>query len=120
MSDLDNLLAAFDSGQLLRLPNHPLNIVDLSRALASLCGATEVESTPGSEELARLIGPSDHLVFVLVDGLGMVFLDTLPPDSFLRHYLVAELRTVFPSSSATAITSLATGQWPSTHGVTGR
>lgn len=120
MSDLDELLAAFDTGRLLRPSHNTLNIVDLSLAIANLCGAEEVESTPGSMELAGLIGPSDHLVFVLVDGLGKTYLDALPPDSFLRKNLVTQLHTVFPSSSATAITSLATGEWPSCHGVTGR
>ena len=120
MSDLKELLSAFDAGRLLRPSYEALNIVDLSRAVAGLCGATETEPTAGSAEIARLIGPSEHLVFVLVDGLGMVHVNTLSPDSVLRRHLVAELMTVFPSSSATAITSLATGQWPGTHGVTGR
>jgi predicted AlkP superfamily pyrophosphatase or phosphodiesterase len=60
------------------------------------------------------------LVFVLVDGLGMSLIEPLDPDSFLKRNLSTSLTTVFPSSSATAITSLASDEWPSVHGVTGR
>jgi predicted AlkP superfamily pyrophosphatase or phosphodiesterase len=120
MSDLGDLLSAFDHGDLLRPTSDALNIVDLSRAVAGLCGAPDVEQTAGSNEVAGLIGPSEHLVFVLVDGLGMSLIEPLDPDSFLKRNLAASLTTVFPSSSATAITSLASGEWPNVHGVTGR
>lgn len=119
MSDLDRLLAAFQSGQLLHPSSNVPSIVDLSRALASLAGAEGVQPTPSSTRLAGLIGPADHLVFVLADGLGMNLMEELPPDSFLRSHLAAEMRTVFPSATATVLTSLATGEWPSRHGVTG-
>ncbi len=120
MSDLGELLTAFDNGELLRPTDAALNIVDLSRAVAILCGARNVEPTPGSNEIAGIIGPSEHLVFVLVDGLGMSLIEPLDASSFLKRHLATSLTTVFPSSSATAITSLASGEWPSVHGVTGR
>ncbi|MEK7215973.1 MAG: alkaline phosphatase family protein, partial [Chloroflexota bacterium] len=43
----------------------------------------------------------------------------LPPGGFLRTHVAMELQTVFPSSTASALTSLATGAWPGQHGVTG-
>jgi hypothetical protein len=119
MSDVDELLAAFESGQLLRPSSRVPNIVDLSRALASLAGAEGVQPTKGSTELAGLIGPANHLVFILADGLGMNLIEELPPESFLGSHLVAEMRTVFPSATAAAVTSIATGEWPSRHGITG-
>ncbi len=119
MSDLDELLAAFDSGELLRPSHLAPNIVDLARALATLAGAEGVPPSHGSEAIERIIGPADHIVFVLADGLGVEQVTALPEDAFLRLNLRAELQTVFPSSTAPAITSFATGEWPARHGVTG-
>jgi hypothetical protein len=76
--------------------------------------------TPGARELAALIGDTDHLVFILADGLGMNLIERLPSASVLVAGLAREIRTVFPSSSSVALTSLATGAWPNRHGITGQ
>ncbi len=119
MSDLDTLLAAFDSGSLLRPSSETPNVVDLSRAIALLAGASDTPTSGNSKQLAETIGRADHLVFLLADGLGMDLLEGIPGGSFLREYTVSELRTVFPSTSAVALTSIATAEWPTQHGVTG-
>jgi hypothetical protein len=117
MSDRDRLQQLFDSGAWL----HPLaggaNLVDLTRALAALAGAEGVELTPAAAGLRDTIGPAEHYVFVLIDGLGLDLIDRLPADSFLARNTSARLRTVFPSSTAPALTSLATGLWPGEHAV---
>ena len=59
MSDVESLLAAFDTGSLLRPSPEIPNLVDLSRALASLAGAEGIESTLGSAGLAKLIGEKE-------------------------------------------------------------
>lgn len=119
MSDLDMLLAAFDSGELLRPSSRVPNIVDLSRALASLAGAEGVQPSLNSAEISGLIGPSDHIIFVLADGLGMNLIKGLSTDTFLMSHLKTELQTVFPSATAAVVTSIATGEWPNKHGITG-
>jgi hypothetical protein len=118
VSDADQLRAAFSAGTLLQPAPDRLNLVDLARALARLAGVDE-EPSPGSDEITGHIGTPDHLVFVLADGLGMAQLELLPPDSFLRRQLATELRTVFPSTTAVALTTLAIGQWPAQHAITG-
>lgn len=119
MTDAARLLGKFERGEFLRPSADVPNIVDLGRALAWLAGAEGIESTPGRQRMAEMIGAADHLVFVLADGLGMDLLETLPPTAFLRARLAQVLRTVFPSTTAVALTSLATGEWPAQHGVTG-
>lgn len=119
MSEVDRLLAAFESGELLRPSAEVANFVDLARAIASLCGVEGVEVTPGAAALAERIGPSEHLVFVLADGVGMALLETMPPEAFLPRHLAMELRAVFPSTTATALTTLATAEWPAQHCVSG-
>lgn len=119
MSDVDRLLDAFATGALLRPSPEAPNIVDLARASALLAGAEGIQDTPGSATIAELIGHSDHIVLVLADGLGMNLLRRLPENAFLPSHLAAQIRTVFPSTTAAALTSLATGEWPSAHAVTG-
>ena len=120
MSDIERLLAAFASGELL----HPIaevpSLVDLSRAVAAAAGVEGLELTPMGAHVASLIGDCDHLVLILADGLGMNLIESLPEGAFLPAHLAGELRTVFPSTTAVALTSLVTGEWPSKHAVTGR
>ena len=117
MSDRERLLAAFDSGKLVRPSPGRLNIVDLANAIATIGGAQDVPYSPGAATVADLVGPADHVVFVIVDGLGQNVVDTDHGADFLAANVVAELTTVFPSSTPTVLTSYATGLWPVSHGV---
>ena len=117
MSDRDRLLAAFDCGKLVRPSPDRLNIVDLANAIASIGGAQDVPYSPGAATVADLVGPADHIVFVIVDGLGLNVVDADHGADFLAANVAAELTTVFPSSTPTVLTSYATGLWPAGHGV---
>ena len=117
-SDLQQLVDAFDAGSLVRPVSGSVSLVDVARAVGQLNGA-EVRPSAHSSNLVDLIGGPDHLVFVLADGLGLSTLEHLPRDSFLRTHLAMEITTVFPSTTASALTTLATGEWPAQHAVTG-
>ena len=110
---------ALEMGKL-KIPSEATpSIVDLANALASLIGSDPVRVSSNAARIRGLIGPSDHIVLVVVDGLGMNFIEGLPGNSFLRRQLAFELTTVFPSTTPAALTSLATGLWPSQHAVVG-
>lgn len=117
--DVTRLRAAFDDGTLLRPSVDVPNSVDLARALAVACGTADIEVTPGVGRIGALLGEPEHVVFVLVDGLGLDAIARLPEDGFLRAHVALELRAVFPTSTAPVLTSLATGLWPGEHGVNG-
>ena len=119
MSDADRLEQEFRSGRLLRPSADILNLVDLANATAAVVGSGTRPLTSGAEKIAGMIGPADHLVLVAADGLGMALVDSLDADGFLRRHVTASLRTTFPSTTATAFTSLATGQWPNRHAALG-
>jgi len=110
---------AFADGSLV----HPLrdapNSVDLFRAVARMSGGTGEPETPAERRLAESIGHHDHYLFVLVDGLGLSLEPTFPPGGFFASHLTGPLHSVFPSTTAAALTSLATGAWPARHGLTG-
>jgi hypothetical protein len=117
MSDLARVQAWFDSGALLRPDAGVANTVDLANAIASLACADGVELTSGASAARDAIGETDHIVFVLIDGLGLNLVESLPTTSFLRRHVALQLRAVFPATTAAALTSLATGLWPAQHGV---
>jgi hypothetical protein len=116
-SDVERLLLLFRSGTLLRPDAGVWNSVDLARAMAVVAGARAFADETSVNALAAMVGESDHVVFVLADGLGLDFVERLPAGAFLQRHLAAELRAVFPSSTAPALTSLATGTWPAAHAV---
>ena len=69
--------------------------------------------------MGETFADAQQLVIVLVDGLGMNFIDKLEPSSFLRRHLRMELQTVFPSTTSAVFTSLATASWPNRHSIIG-
>ena len=115
----NRLVKAFRFGQLVEPSVKGLNFVDLVNALACLTGLEGVEVSPGAASLCRRIGDADHYLFVLIDGLGMDLLHRLPSSSFLRSNTVGPIQAVFLSTTATALTTLATAQWPCSHSVPG-
>ncbi len=117
--DRAELLAAFEEGVLLRPDPAVPNLVDAARAVAAGAGAGGLELSPFASDLAASLAGREHIVLILADGLGMEMLEREDGARTLRDNLRGELRTVFPSSSAVALTSLATGEWPARHAVTG-
>ena len=120
MSDLDRLLAAFETGTLVRPNATDPNFIDLVRAVAALAGVEDLERSAHSRQMSAAIGTPEHLVFILADGLGTHFIrDVLGPESWLARHLVQPIQSVYPPTTSAAITSLATGRWPAEHSVVG-
>jgi hypothetical protein len=120
MDDLDRVRGWLADGTLTP-PGSGADLVDFVRALAGRCGATDLPETAESLRLAEAIGAHEHLVFVLVDGLGSELLRELARGrgGFLSSLANEPLRAVFPSTTAVALTSLATGEHPARHGIPG-
>jgi len=123
MSNLDRLLECFDSGQLVRPSFGEPDFAALTAAMIHLCGGwaprTAGKRSEVSQKLLRLIGPAEHYVLVLIDGLGAELLATLPEGSFLRRHQAGTLQAVVPPTTATAMTTLATGFRPASHSIPG-
>jgi hypothetical protein len=110
---------------------HPQDSVPSSmalfRAIASLCGYTggsprrvgegNAQGSSHEKQLQKAIGRSDHYVFVLVDGLGLNLRPLFPKGGFFDTFLHGELRSIFPSTTASVLTSMATGLWPERHAI---
>jgi hypothetical protein len=119
-SDVPRLEAKFESGALVRPAEAVPNLVDLASAWWTACGVDGITLSAAAQEIARRIGPAEHLLCVLTDGLGLEMLESMPAATFLWQHLAGALRTVYPSTTATALTSFYTAAWPADHAITGQ
>jgi hypothetical protein len=98
-------------------PDYDHSIVNLMASIAQGLGAGDTGYAP----LTAL--PADTLrdrpvALLLVDGLGAALLQQFP-DSHLARAHIGTLSSVLPSTTASAITTLATGVAPQQHAITG-
>ncbi len=107
----------------------------LSNLPASICywlGAPPLGAPPLGRELMEPIGgPYQHVVLLLVDGLGLdLFLRLSQPGSgksgnkpiwqrMLPQGLLGSITSIAPSTTSAALTTLWTGQTPAEHGIMG-
>lgn len=94
-----------------------MSIVNLvSSLVAGLGGAPAHSPCPAlpADEIARY----RNVVLMVIDGLGYRFLQQ-QPSNLIAEAMLARLTSVFPSTTASAITSYLTGLTPLEHGLTG-
>lgn len=119
ISDTDTLLSEFDTGRLIRPDWTKANPVALARAVSAIGGYWKWGNDPVADEIGKRIGEPDHTVLVIADGFGMNFVRKLPEDSFARTHLAWEQPALVPSSTGPDLTSLFSGEYPTTHGFVG-
>lgn len=115
----DAIEELFEDGRLVRPSHHTPTVVHLVRAIATICGVSDLEISPPVRQMIDLIGPAEHVIFALLDGLGMNVVNRLPPTSFVRKHLKMRLNASCPSTTACALTTVATGGYPNRHAITG-
>jgi hypothetical protein len=103
-------LPDYDGGSIVNLT------ASIAAALGAPAGAYPAVRSPGLEQL---LASRDRVVLIVVDGLGHGHLTRDYPGSSLCHHLRGSLTSVFPSTTATAITAFLTGLAPAQHGITG-
>lgn len=118
MPDREHLLEAFARGALVRPSPSQMGLVDVVRAVYSACGVDVPLSTHSQELLERIAG-AEHYILLLADGMGIDFIDRMPRDSWLRRHTLRTVHGSFPSTTTSAVTTIATAEYPATHGVTG-
>lgn len=89
----------------------------MSSILTALGGSSEYAplSALPPDDLAQ----SQNIVLLILDGFGYEFLCRQEKNTVLHKFLVGPLTTVFPSTTATGISTFLTGLAPEQHAVTG-
>jgi len=92
--------------------------VNLIATLASASGVEPRHATLRQLPPADLLG-ARNIVFWIIDGLGDHYLASRGADTHLARHRRGAMTAVFPSTTATAITTSFTGATPAEHGLTG-
>ena len=95
------------------------SIVNLMRSIADACGAPALPYAPLRGLDAALLAGSRNIVLLVIDGLGFNHLQKTGTGGALRGRLHSHMTSVFPSTTATAITTFFTGLAPQQHALTG-
>ena len=104
------------------IPNHDQpNHAALGFALGSCLDVIDTDSFDQDTQVAGAafsdaIGQPEHVVFMLLDGFGMNFVETLPADSYVRQHIAMTMCSTLPTSTGPNLMSLSTGRWPGVHG----
>lgn len=94
------------------------SLVNLVASLMQACGARALHPTLEALPPHDLAG-ARNIVFLIIDGLGDNFLARRGAGSVLASKRRAAITSVFPSTTASAITTSYTGRTPLEHGLTG-
>jgi hypothetical protein len=96
------------------------SIVNLMRTLADACGAAgTLPYAPLREPKVSPSGAARHIVLLVIDGLGHEFLLRQGTGGHLHSHLRGRLTSVFPSTTASAVTTYLSGLAPQQHALTG-
>lgn len=101
-------------------PNyHGGSIVNLVAGISSACGGRDT-GYPAADLISSWeLKAARNIVLLILDGLGYDYIRRYGPNSVLAAHLRGSLTSVFPTTTASAITTLATGVAPQQHAVTG-
>lgn len=97
-------------------PDYKQSIVNLGSSILKAFG-TRSDYLP-LKELDNL-KKHKNIVLLLIDGLGYEYIQKYGQDSELNKHCLNKLTSVFPSTTASAVTALETGVAPLQHGITG-
>lgn len=95
------------------------SLVNLMSSLRAALAAPPTDYPEAKLLPAAELSPARRIVLLLIDGLGYDFLLRQSPDAVLRRHLRGRLDSVFPTTTAAAITTLTTGVAPQQHAITG-
>jgi hypothetical protein len=113
-------MALIEDGVCMQLPNYEgAGLVNLLSSLMTGFDGEPNGYVPLNSLAPAEVGAYRNVVLIVVDGLGYEFLIRQEQGRFLRQHIRDRLTSVFPSTTATAITSFLTGLAPQQHGLTG-
>lgn len=95
-----------------------IDIVDLVNYFAYKNGV-KIKFNDKMSRIDNIVNPKQNIVFILVDGMGAYKVANLDDKSILKQNIKAAIQTVNPTSTACVLTTVATGKYPSEHGILG-
>lgn len=97
----------------LLFPDYQNSILNIPCTLLKHFGLRAPHGTLAVLEQELAAHHYQNIVLMVFDGMGMAVLEKdLPPESFLRHHIRQEITSVFPPTTAAAITAIQSGLSP--------
>lgn len=94
------------------------SLVNLMSSMSALC-SHQLPYQPLKIFPALKTDYYDKIVHIIVDGLGYDYLAEYGTATFLYQHLAGKITSVFPTTTAAALTTFASGLAPGEHGITG-
>jgi hypothetical protein len=110
------------SGERMQRPDYEgFGIANLMGSFIGALGRAGEQSVllPCTAVSSVQLAEARHVVLLVIDGLGRAQLKQHAPNGCMAKARVADLTSVFPSTTASAISTYMTGDAPVTHGMTG-
>lgn len=98
---------------------HGGSIVNLMASIGGALGSENPIYAPLRQLEPAALAEARSIVLLVVDGLGYEYLTRAGAGGALHRHLRGRITSVFPSTTATAITAFLTGLAPQQHGLTG-
>lgn len=96
------------------------SLVNLLQGIKMSCtGTTDSAYPPCADLPLQALKNAKNIVLLVIDGLGDYYVNELADKGLFATHRHAQLTSVFPSTTATAITTYMTGLAPQQHGITG-
>ncbi len=95
------------------------SIANLMRSIGDACGAAPLPYPALRGLDVEELRAARNLVLIVIDGMGAQLLRGAAAGGTLRGYVRDEISSVFPSTTASAVTTFLTGLAPQQHAVTG-
>lgn len=93
------------------------SIVNLMSSIKRVLGGKSKYKPLGFFDFSNI--SKKNIVLIIIDGLGYNYLTKYGKDSFLYKNLKGKMTSVFPATTASAITTFSTGLAPQQHALTG-
>ncbi len=94
------------------------SIVNLMRSIGDFYGA-DASPYPPLSAITERIDVAERIVLLVIDGMGAELLRAIGADTIFSQQQCAEMTSVYPPTTASAITTFMTGLAPQQHGLTG-
>ncbi len=102
------------------LPNyHGGSVVNLMSSIIAAFGGCNPPYPPLSQLTGSDLHEAQNIILLVVDGLGCHYLKTHGAGTALLQHFRGCMTSVFPPTTATAVTAFLTGSAPQQHGLTG-
>ena len=98
---------------------HNGSIVNLTASILGAMGRPRAAYAPLAALPPERLRITRNVALLVIDGLGYNWLRSHGEGSFLQRHLLARISSVFPSTTASAVTTFLTGDAPQQHGITG-